>query len=160
MIVSLNFHVLSRNHSFKESLPSQKQKAHTSQERIYMFTAFFYFLIVTYQDFCLSMLKTTVSEIVTLWFNLYSTQQVQVYLSWSEVKSLSRVRLFATPWTVAYHSWDIPWDFPGKSTGVGCHFLLQGIFPIQGSNLGLPHCRQMLYHLSHQGSPPIFILNV
>ena len=46
-----------------------------------------------------------------------------------------------------------PWDFPGKSTGVGCHFLLQGIFPTQGSNPGLPHCRQMLYHLSHQGSP-------
>ena len=50
------------------------------------------------------------------------------------------------------HSWDFPWDFPGKSIGVGCHFLLQGIFPTQGSNLGLLHCRQMLYHLSHQGS--------
>ena len=37
------------------------------------------------------------------------------------------------------------------STGVGCHFLLQGIFPTQGLNPGLPHCRQMLYHLSHQG---------
>ena len=36
---------------------------------------------------------------------------------------------------------------------MGCHFLLQGIFPTQGSNLGLPHCRQTLYHLSHQGSP-------
>ena len=36
---------------------------------------------------------------------------------------------------------------------MGCHFLLQGIFPTQGSNSGLPHCRQMLYHLSHQGSP-------
>ena len=36
---------------------------------------------------------------------------------------------------------------------VGCHFLLQGIFLTQGSNLGLPHCRQILYHLSHQGSP-------
>ena len=46
-----------------------------------------------------------------------------------------------------------PWDFPGNSTGVDCHFLLQGIFPTQGSNLGLPHCRQMLYCLSHQGSP-------
>ena len=43
--------------------------------------------------------------------------------------------------------------FPGKSTGVGCHFLLQGIFPTQGSNPGLPHCRQTLYHLSYQGSP-------
>ena len=44
------------------------------------------------------------------------------------------------------------WDSPGKSTGVGCHFLLQGIFPTQGLNPGLPHCRQTLYHLSHQGS--------
>ena len=40
----------------------------------------------------------------------------------------------------------------GKNTGVGCHFLPQGIFPTQGSKLGLPHCRQILYHLSHQGS--------
>ena len=46
-----------------------------------------------------------------------------------------------------------PWDFPGNSTGVDCHFLLQGLFPTQGSNPGLPHCRQTLYHLSHQGSP-------
>ena len=45
-----------------------------------------------------------------------------------------------------------PWNFQGKSTGVGCHFLLQGIFPIQGLNLGLPYCRQTLYHLRHQGS--------
>ena len=45
-----------------------------------------------------------------------------------------------------------PWDFPGNSTGVDCHFLLQGIFPTQGLNQGLPHCRQTLYHLSHQGS--------
>ena len=35
-----------------------------------------------------------------------------------------------------------PWDFPGKNTGVGCHFLLQGIFPNQGSNPGLLHSRQ------------------
>ena len=45
-----------------------------------------------------------------------------------------------------------PWDSPGKNTGEGCHALLQGIFPIQGKNTGLLHCRQILYHLSHQGS--------
>jgi len=49
-----------------------------------------------------------------------------------------------------------PWGFPGKNTGVGCHFLLQGIFPTQGSNPGLPQCKQMLYPLSHQGG---FFLN-
>ena len=46
-------------------------------------------------------------------------------------------------------------DSPGKNTGVGCHALLQGVFPTQGLNLGLPHCRRILYHLSHQGSPRI-----
>ena len=45
-----------------------------------------------------------------------------------------------------------PWDFPGKSTGVDCYFLLQGIFPTQESNPGVLHWRQTLYHLSHQGS--------
>ena len=51
-----------------------------------------------------------------------------------------------------------PWDFPGKSTRVDCHFLLQGIFPTQGLNPGLPHCRQTLYRLSHQGSPMLVLL--
>ena len=40
---------------------------------------------------------------------------------------------------------------PSQNTGVGSFSLLQGIFPIQGSNPGLPHCRQMLYQVSHQG---------
>ena len=44
-------------------------------------------------------------------------------------------------------------DSLGKNTGVGCHFLLQGIFPTQGWNPGLLHCRQILYPLSHQGRP-------
>ena len=46
-------------------------------------------------------------------------------------------------------------DSPGKNTRVGCHALLQGSFPTQGSNSGLLHCRWILYHLSHQGSPII-----
>ena len=46
-------------------------------------------------------------------------------------------------------------DAPGKNTGVGCHALLQGIFPSEGLNPGLPHCRQIFYYLSHQGSPRI-----
>ena len=56
-----------------------------------------------------------------------------------------------------------PWDLPGKNTGVGCHSLLQGIFLTQGlnpfepSNPGLPHCRQILYHLRHQGNHVVCI---
>ena len=44
-------------------------------------------------------------------------------------------------------------DSPGKNSGVDCYVLLQGIFPSQGSNPGLLHCRWTLYCLSHQGSP-------
>ena len=51
-----------------------------------------------------------------------------------------------------------PRDFPGKSAGVGCHFLLQGIFPTQELNAGLPHCGQTLYHLSHQGVCLVLII--
>ena len=45
------------------------------------------------------------------------------------------------------------WNSPGQNTGVDSHSFLQGIFPTQGLNPGLPHCRQILYQLSHQGSP-------
>ena len=47
------------------------------------------------------------------------------------------------------------WNSPGPNTGVGSLFLLHGIFPTQELNPGLQHCRQILYQLSHQGSPRI-----
>ena len=49
-------------------------------------------------------------------------------------------------------------DSPGKNTREGCHVLLQGIFPTQGLNPGLQHCRQILYHLSHQGNKTFYII--
>ena len=53
------------------------------------------------------------------------------------------------------HGLNSPWSSPGQNTGVGSISFLQGIFPIQGSNPRLPHCRWILYQLSHQGSPRI-----
>ena len=63
--------------------------------------------------------------------------------------------------TDGYFSGPFVKPFPGSSVhGIlqatilaGSHSLLQGIFPTQGLNLGLRHCRQILHHLSHQGSP-------
>ena len=63
---------------------------------------------------------------------------------------LSCVRLFATLWTVAHQGFPT-WDFPGKNTGVGCHFFLQGIFPTQGSNLRLLQWQVDSLPLSHLG---------
>ena len=67
-------------------------------------------------------------------------------------KLFIHVRLFATPWTLATRLLCL-WNSPGKNPGVACHFLLQEIFLTQGLNPGILHCRQILYHLSHQGSP-------
>ena len=69
-------------------------------------------------------------------------------------KSLRHVQLFVTPQTVAPRLLR-PWDFPGMNAGVGCSFLLQGIFRTQGSNPCLPQCRHILQCLSPQGSPRI-----
>ena len=65
------------------------------------------------------------------------------FIEWSE--SLS----------VISHGIYSPLSFPSQNTGVGSLFLLQGIFPTQGSNSGLPHCNQILYQMSHKGSPRI-----
>ena len=48
-----------------------------------------------------------------------------------------------------------PWNSPSQNIGVGCCSFLQRVFPTQGSNPGLPHCRWILYQLSHQGRPKI-----
>ena len=69
----------------------------------------------------------------------YVTFVIRRFRKW---KLLSRVRLFVTPWTI-------------QNSAVGSLSLLQGVFPTQGLNAGLPHCRQILYQLSHQGSPRI-----
>ena len=67
-------------------------------------------------------------------------------MKWSESHSVMSYSL----WIHGLYS---PWNSPGQNTGVGTLSLLQGIFPTQVSNPGLPHCRRILYHLSHRGSP-------
>ena len=68
--------------------------------------------------------------------------------AWSESHSVMSDSL----WPHGLYS---SWNSPGQNTGVGSCSLLQGIFPTQGSNPGLPHCRWILYQLSHKGSPRI-----
>jgi len=70
----------------------------------------------------------------------------------NESESKSHAAVSASFWPHVVYS---PWDSPGQNTGVGSLSLLQGIFPDQGSNPGLPHCRQILYQLSNKGNPRI-----
>ena len=87
-----------------------------------------------------------ISNLTTLWLLLFALL-IEVLRCYCQL--LSHVQLFVTPQTVGYQT-PLLWNSPGKNTGVDCYSLLQGIFPTQGSILGLPHSRQILIHLSHQ----------
>ena len=74
-----------------------------------------------------------------------------------QLKTESRSAVFDSWWPHGLHS---PWNPPGQNTGVGSCSLLRGLFPTQGLNPGLTHCGQILYQLSHMGSPVDCWLNL
>ena len=79
----------------------------------------------------------------------YNVKTRNIHVKWSEVK-VSHLVMSNSLWPHGLYS---PRNSLSQNTGVDCLSLLQGIFPIQGSNPGLLHCRQILYQLSHKGSP-------
>ena len=104
-------------------------------------------------------LQARILEWVTFPFSRGSSQP----RDWTQVSHIADE--FFTSWAtrepqVGFKSkiyWNVSWSpcflrGMGKNTRVGCHSLLQEIFPTQGSNPGVQHCRQVLYRLSHQGS--------
>ena len=80
-----------------------------------------------HSSFCDSHLKPNLINENTFFLTSYK------YYDFGCAQSLSHIWLFAAPWTVDCQA-PLPWNSPGKNTGVGCHFLLQGIFLTQGSN--------------------------
>ena len=83
------------------------------------------------------------TELIQVWGKHLNQMSVKV-------KSESHSVVSNSFWPHGLYS---PWNSPGQNTGVGSLSLLQGIFPTQGSNPGLLHCRRILYQLSHKGSP-------
>ena len=102
--------------------------------------------------------QATVHKVAKSWHNLGNEQQQQqefmthdhcsnsyTYRKWKSESEVAQWCLtFCDPMDCSLSGVSVHGIFPGKNTGVGCHFLLQGIFLIQGSHPGLPHCRQML----------------
>ena len=85
------------------------------------------------------------------WFTVHGVTNSWKWLSMNKESEVAQsCQTLCDPMDTRLHH---SWDFLGKSTEVGCHFLLQGTPGNQGSNPGLPNCRQTLYRLSHQGSP-------
>ena len=79
-----------------------------------------------------------------------------LYFQWAPMKASSESESFSVESdSLRPQELYSPWNCPGQNTGVGNLSLLQGIFPTQGLNAGLPHRRQILYQLSHKGSPRI-----
>ena len=104
----------------------------------------------------------------------FQEQISSLVIHFSKIK-LGKIRMFSTArwWLVAQScltlcdpidcrppGFSVHGDSPGKNTGVGCHALFHGIFPTQGSNAGLPYCRQILYRLSLLRSPSTVYLSI
>ena len=99
---------------------------------------------------------TRVSHTIDRFFTIWAIREAQrkPKKDWSEVKSLSHVQLFATPWTVA-HQAPRSMGFSRQEYWSGLPFPSPGILLTQGLNPGLPQCRQTLYCLIYQGSPSL-----
>ena len=88
---------------------------------------------------------------------LMSTELYTYVYACVRAKLLQSCRALCSPMDCSPPGSSVHGNSPGKNTTVGYHVLLQGIFPTQGLNPGLPHCRQILYQLSFQGSPCMYI---
>ena len=110
--------------SFITASSTHRRTCSTSSKPFYHITIFDFFFLIT----------SLVPNCLKLWM--------------SEWNLLSHVQLFVAPWIIQSMEFSL-----GQNTGVGSLSFLQGIFPTQGSNPGLLHCRHILYQLSHKGSP-------
>ena len=119
-----------------------------------MFTNFFGYIsnneITRLEDLeqCPVLSKYSINTSSVIWVTIFDVV----------VELHSHVWLFVTAWSVACQS-PLSWIFPGKNSGVGCHFLLQGIFPTQGLNPCLLHWQVDSLPLSHLGSPSLILIS-
>ena len=105
------------------------------------------------QPFCSKQVFNELDKAQLHWASLVA-RQIKNPPAMREVKWRWRWKLLSCVESLRPHKLS-PWNSLGQNTGVGSLSLLQGIFSIQGSNPGLPHCRQIHYQLNHKGSSRI-----
>ena len=110
-----------------------------------------YVLNICYLQCCSLQWKVSDGEEWNTFLLIHCDEPVIMDEETSEVKVAQSRPTLCNPTDYLYTAW----NSPGQNTGAGSLSLLQGVFPTQGSNPGLPHCRRILYQLSHQGSPRI-----
>ena len=111
---------------------------------IYIYTFFRFFSLIGHYN----ILNTVACKSLLVIYFIYSSGVL--YLEYKEL-----CPTLCNPMDYSLSGSSVHGDSPGKNAGVGCHALLQEIFPTQGLNSDLPQCKQTLYLLSHQGSPKI-----
>jgi len=111
--------------------------------------------------------KVSIPEINNIWLpspHFCTTSKLRMIFTYLRGWKLERIIIFSDLWKWSHsvlsnslwpHGLYSPWNSPGQNIEVGSLFLFQGTFPTQGLNPGLPHCRQILYQLSHKRSPRI-----
>ena len=97
--------------------------------------------------------RASPSSVANNIINLISVLTIDLHVAVFKSESVSHSVISDSLWPHELYPTRLlcPWNSPGKSTGLGLLALLHRIFPSQGLNLGLLHCRQILYHLRHQG---------
>ena len=114
---------------------------------------YIYIYVYMYIYICIPRDQTQVSHIAAGFFTSWATRETHIYIVLCLVTQSSPTVFDSTDCSPPGSS--VHEDPTGKNIIMGCHAILQGIFPTQGLNPSLPHCRQILYHLSHQGRPRI-----
>ena len=119
---------------------------------IHMYTHI-HIYVYMYIYICVPRDQTQVSHIAAGFFTSWATRETHIYIVLCLVTQSSPSVFDSTDCSPPGSS--VHEDPTGKNIIMGCHAILQGIFPTQGLNPSLQHCRQILYHLSHQGRPRI-----
>ena len=137
---------------------------HVMKQFNYNAKVFFFFKILSEEEALYNQMGSFIDYYVYIVYQINFEYLMTAQALWKHLP-LAHLKLYAVLYLVTQScltlcnpmDWSLPdcsvqGDSPGKNTRVCCHALFQGIFPTQGVNPGLPHCRQILYHLSHQRS--------
>ena len=150
--------VLAVQGTLKSLLQHHSSKASTLRRSAFSIIQLSYPYMTTGKTIALTR-WTFVGKVMSLLFNILSRlfitflpRSKHLLISW-QLSSTAVISESGSVMSKSLRSHGLysPWNSLGQNTGVGSLFFLQGIFPTQGSNPGLPHCRQILYQLSHKG---------
>ena len=161
------------SYKYPQFLPNSTSFQYLYMNNLYTYGGFTLFFLALFTDLCYILDEVSkVNPLKRNVINIFKMLQEGLFVSRSNWINIFKCHMYLQVLVTQWKKWvtqscrtlcvpvdytppgsSVHGDSPGKNSGVGGHALFQGIFPIQGSNPCLPHCRQILYRLSQQGSP-------